>query len=156
MKRKVSVNTVWRNIMTQLNRPIKNFEEFQDSLNDFTKFYPRLMGMTDIDGCYEHHRKFLFYEQKTVINGRIQLPMGQFILLVNLQEKLGNDSYVLLIGVIKGITKKYIICNIDDFAHYSTPEEVNGVKMRVLNVEKEILYNEPEIIDRISKIAEAF
>ena len=123
-------------------RGIENFNSYQDfkgTPSDFGMFYKYgVRGLCDVDQAYEKNYEFLFVEGKHVVNDSVFLPLGQFIFLEHLQEKLGPKSTVLVVGyknTPKG--KRYWVTTIGNFSRAAVNElkETKSGFMKVKSLE---------------------
>ena len=100
--------------MTIQHKELKHPELFVNGI-DFKPYYAAgVKGLSDIDGIYERHGKFLIFDEKRTAFKTVRIYWGQFQMYRKLQEALGDNAevffsifhnnhvFVMFVDVMKG------------------------------------------------------
>ena len=80
--------------MTIQHKEIKHEDLFKNGI-DFKPYYDAgVKGLSDIDGCYERHGKFIIFDEKRTAFKTVRIYWGQFQMYRKLQEALGDKAQV--------------------------------------------------------------
>ena len=141
------------------HRGIENFKKFEDSLRNYSFFYPELKGASDIDFVYEKNNNLIIFEDKELHeNKTIELFWGQYRMLKAFKNLNPNKVYLFFIFHRDNDYYMYEITQLDRKFNTNRDYSPNAKHQytKKLDFNNEIPITKQDIKNQILKLAKTF